>query len=234
MSWRTNNTVLVARNLGRSLGINKLLARFILGTEYEKNYDLEFSKCIQRGDCIWDIGANVGHYTELFSHRVGDTGKVIAFEPSPTNFTRLSEKCSSLSNVSLFQVGIGATDSMLKFIQGGDSLGATSRFVDEKSDGESISIRSAESLLEHATAPWPNVVKIDVEGFELDVLNGFGRLLENKDLRAIGVEMHFGILQERGQADAPARIEKLLAKSGFKIRWADPSHILAVRPTSIK
>ena len=234
MSWRTNSVVILTRSICRSLGINKYVAKFILGEEYEHNYDRGFSKCIQLGDCIWDIGANIGHYTASFSHRVGNTGKVIAFEPSPMNFARLSEKCSSLSNVSLHQVGIGATDSMMKFIQGGDSLGATSRFVDEKGDGESISIRSAESLLEHASVPRPNVVKIDVEGFELDVLNGFGRLLENNDLRAIGVEMHFGILQERGQTDAPARIEKLLTHSGFKIRWADPSHILAVRTKTVK
>lgn len=230
MSLRTNPVVLMARNVGRSLGVNKLLARFILGREYEEKYDLEFSKCIQQGDCIWDIGANVGRYTTTFSQRVGEGGKVIAFEPSPTNFVLLKEKCSSLSNVSLFQIGLGATDSMVKFMQGEDSLGATSRFVDGKCDGVSISIRSVESLLTRELVPLPNVVKIDVEGFEPDVLNGFGSLLENKDLRAIGVEIHFGILLERGLADGPARIESQLRQSGFLIRWTDPSHILAIRP----
>jgi FkbM family methyltransferase len=230
MSLRTSRWVIRARNLGRSLGVNKILARLILGREYEKQYDLEFSKCIRPGDCIWDIGANIGHYTEMFSKRVGDTGKVIAFEPSPTNYSRLSDRCSAYSNVSLFQLGLGATDSMVNFIQGEDSLGATSRFVDDTNDGVSISIRTVESLLAQKSCPLPNVVKIDVEGFEPDVLNGFGRWLENESIRTIGIEIHFGILMERGFADAPKRIEKKLSQAGFLIRWTDPSHVLASRP----
>jgi hypothetical protein len=41
--------------------------------------------------------------------------------------------------------------------------------------------------------------------------------------------VHFGILQERGIADAPRRLERLLRESGFRCAWTDPSHVVASR-----
>ena len=75
----------------------------------------------------------------------------------------------------------------------------------------------------------PNAIKIDVEGFELEVLQGMGPYLAEPTLRMIGVEVHFGILKERGIAYAPQRIEQLLVHNGYRVRWPDNSHLLAVR-----
>jgi hypothetical protein len=73
------------------------------------------------------------------------------------------------------------------------------------------------------------VVKLDVEGFELDVLRGLGALLRSPELRTLGIEVHFGILQERGIGDAPRRLERLLCEAGFRCAWTDPSHVIASR-----
>lgn len=78
----------------------------------------------------------------------------------------------------------------------------------------------------------PNAIKIDVEGFEVEVLQGLGPHLAAPTLRVIGVEVHFGILKERGMADAPQRIERLLARNGFRVQWPDSSHLLALRPVT--
>ena len=92
-----------------------------------------------------------------------------------------------------------------------------------------VQMQAAASIVHAEPNLFPNVVKIDVEGHEGAVLDGFVALLPDRRLRCIGIEMHFGILAARGENDRPKRIEQLLIRNGFKLRWTDPSHLLATR-----
>ena len=74
-----------------------------------------------------------------------------------------------------------------------------------------------------------DVIKIDVEGYELDVILGMRNLLSNKSLKAIGIEIHFAILEENGNGNAVKTIIRNLKNSNFKVKWLDPSHIIAIR-----
>lgn len=219
--------VIAARIWGRKLAINRLIARFSAGDGYEAVYDAWLSATMLAGHCVWGVGANVGHYTRLFAERVGVRGAVFAFEPSPANYMRIREACGTLPHVTLLQIGLGHKDGRHTFQQGADDLGATSRI--SEGGGTSVEIRSGGSLLASGVAATPNVIKIDVEGFELEVLEGFGERLRDETLRAVGVEIHFKILNERGLSLARRKIECLLRASGFTTKWADSSHILAVR-----
>jgi FkbM family methyltransferase len=176
------------------------------------------------------VRANVGYYTRSFSELVGDAGSVFAFEPSPTNFARLSAACGRHANVRMLNCGLGSKDGQLPFQQGTDDLGATSRVVDPAVGGSIlVNVRTGTTLIETGAALSPNAIKIDVEGYELEVLEGLGAHLSAPDLRLIGVEVHFGILKSRGIPDAPRRIERLLRENGFAVSWPDASHILATR-----
>lgn len=228
MSWRTNTLVLVARDIGRNLGINRLIASW-LQKGYEENYDARLSECIRAGDTVWDIGANVGYYTLLFADRVGASGCVIAFEPSPVNFRRLADACGTRGNVRLKRCGLGNISGHLPFQQGEDSLGATSRVLVDAVDRELVEIKVGDELIASGVQR-PNVIKMDVEGFEGEVLEGLGNCLRVPTLRALGIEVHFGILRERGLGHMPQRIETILKTSGFNIAWPDSSHLLATRP----
>lgn len=234
VSWRTHRLVVLARHIGRVLGLNRWMAVRLNGRGYETRYDQAFSLALRSGDCVWDVGANVGYYTHLFSDRVGNEGKIFAFEPSPVNFARLQRACADLTNVQLHPLGLGRDDGTLSFVQGADDLGATSRVIDVSSHPESgqimVEIRAGQYLIEKGEALPPNAIKIDVEGFELEVLQGLGKQqLQAPALRAIGVEVHFGILNARGIPNAPQQIERLLQQSGFRVQWPDSSHILATR-----
>ena len=182
------------------------------------------------GDCVWDVGANIGYYTRSFSEKIASNGTVFAFEPSPVNFSELSKECVKLRNVQLLNYGLGIVDCKLSFKQGSDHLGATSRIVDTQSTNTVlVDIRSGVNLVAKKEIMPPQAVKIDVEGFELEVLQGMGELLAMSKLRVIGIEVHFSILKSRGMSDAPRQIECLLEKYGFIVRWLDSSHILATR-----
>jgi hypothetical protein len=74
----------------------------------------------------------------------------------------------------------------------------------------------------------PDVVKIDVEGFELEVIRGMRSVLGS--VRAAFIEVHFGLLEERGMRQAPSEIVAELKGLGFNtVKWVDASHIMAIR-----
>jgi FkbM family methyltransferase len=234
MSWMTNGAVIALRKVGRGLGLNSLIARMLHGNGYETGYDLAFQMSLRPGDCVWDIGANVGHYTRMFSGRVGDQGRVLAFEPSPLNHAKLVDACAGLSNVEIFNFGIGDADGEVIFQQGDDDLGATSRVVsaDEAAgmrNAVKVPVRAGDALVKGQVARPPNALKIDVEGFEPEVIRGLENTLRDRGLRSVGIEMHFTLLQARGLPSAPRAIESLLRGHGFTMKWPDSSHLLAFR-----
>ena len=231
MGLTTTPIFMFLRSAGRAVGLNKLIARFILGKGYETKYENKFINGLLSNDCIWDIGANIGHYTKIFSDKVSDSGAVCAFEPSPINFSNLEKNCRLLNNIFLFNFGLGEKKEKFCFQQGIDNLGATSRIVDSDVGEIEIDVFVGLDLIENNIAKAPTAIKIDVEGFEYEVIKGFGNYLGESKLHLIGIEIHFGILKDRGLESAPVLIEKILVENGFNIDWTDPSHIVAMRNT---
>jgi FkbM family methyltransferase len=234
MTWRTSRAVFLLRNIGRASGFNRLFVSAAHPRDYESRFQCAMTGTIRPGDTVWDVGANVGLYSTLFSHLTGPTGHVVAWEPSPVNLKRLREAVSDRENVTVKAVALGQREGSVEFQQGADDLGASSKIVEGDVRGRrpgalSVQVLCGDRLVSSGIVSVPNVIKIDTEGFELDVLLGLSRTLEDRTLRAVCVELHFGILQERRLPRAPADIEQLLWASGFSVAWADSSHIVATR-----
>lgn len=225
--------VLLLRNIGRPIGLNRVLASLFRSGDYEDQFQMAMLGAIREGDVVWDVGANVGFYSKKFSDSAGSSGKVFAYEPSRINLERLNEAVASLTNVTVVPMALGEYEGVVIFEQGDDPLGATSRIVDKSvtESGRQVEIQqsSGDHLVSSGAIAIPNVIKIDTEGFELDVLRGLRRTLRQKSLRTLCVEIHFGLLKERGLPNAPSEIEELLVSSGFSLVWPDASHIVATR-----
>ena len=233
MSWRTSSAVVRFRDLTRSIGLNSLIANILQKNKsYEERYESRFLSRVQAGDVVWDVGANQGLYSNLFSKIVGSSGMVVAFEPSPSNFNELICKCTHNKNIDFYNFGLGLKNKRVNFVQGLDDLGATS-MVELSKDGQtndSVEIFSGDFLVLERGVAAPSVIKIDVEGYELEVLEGMKNLiLKSSTLRVIGVEVHFTLLRLRGYKNAAKIIEEMLSKNGFTTEWSDSSHLIAVR-----
>jgi FkbM family methyltransferase len=227
-----------ARSLARRLGLIGPLGTLkrridrILGTDdYESRFGDALTRAVRPGDVVWDVGANVGVYTRAFSDLVGEAGAVCAFEPVPTCFAELEQRTLDRNNVRRFQVALGDKAATASMFTSDDPFGVTNSLVNDVANGRavSVSVQPGDALVADKTAPAPNVLKIDVEGFEEEVLSGLSQTLGRAECRAVFVEVHFAILEKRGARHAPARMTDLLRSKGFELRWTDGSHLAAQR-----
>ncbi len=144
---------------------------------YEKQKQLLFAKNVKSGMVVYDIGANVGFYTLLSSHLVGPAGKVLAFEPVPRNVKFLERhlRLNGIKNAAIVAKAVGLENSFAKFDVG--SSCCQGRVCEQgKLDVEVIRLDSLVSN-DYLT---PDIIKMDIEGGELDALLGGEQLLRSK------------------------------------------------------
>ena len=151
--------------------------------------DMMFSlHLLEQGDLFIDIGANVGVYSVLLSGE--KKANSIAFEPIPDTFRILESnvKLNNLENfVNLYNCGLGNEKKKVKFVSDLDVSNHVSS--DQNIIGENI-ITVDILTLNDLNISNPTLIKIDVEGFELEVLKGANKILEAKGLIAIIIELN--------------------------------------------
>jgi FkbM family methyltransferase len=186
---------------------------------YEDRFSDLLLASIRPEDCVWDVGANVGFYTERFSKLARH---VVAFEPVVENCRLIKSK--GMANVDCLQVALGdAAGELPMFVAHQFSSIAVPPYPGTPQ--RAVQVVRGDSL---PTLLPPTVVKIDVEGYEIEVIRGMHGILAS--VRALFVEIHFQILDQRGMQQAPAALVKDLKQLGFtRIEWPDASHIAAFR-----
>jgi FkbM family methyltransferase len=228
-----NPWVIKARSLARKAGVIGLINRFWPVGEYEKRVHQSLQTAIRPGDVAWDVGANVGLYTELFCQWVGENGQVVAFEPLPASCERIRQRLPNCAWLRVENVALGDTDSIGMLITAADSVENRLASASDLAKGGvgllPVAICRADTLRTQLGRD-PNVIKIDVEGFEGEVLAGMEQLLGSPVLHSLLVEVHFLKLERRGRLTAPHQMERLLKSKGFRTKWVDASHLFATRP----
>ena len=223
--------LLFLRRFVRGMGLSEPLSRLLYGSGYEARVDEFIKSHVREGDVIWDIGANLGRYTHIFATLSGPNGRVIAFEPHPTTFSKL-QAANNAPNVLCMELGLSDTAGMALFTSREDSELNSIVIGSSNEELVSVTIDTADNLLLRDPSFAPNFVKIDVEGFELKVLHGMGLVLNSPQTRIILVEIHHAIMDSMRIKDGAWQIADLMEQSGFLIEWIDPSHIVAMRPSS--
>ena len=179
------------RICGQVIRLDETLRRW--DVENESQIQLTLSNYLRPGDCVYDIGANFGLHTLLAGRLVGPRGEVHAFEPLPSNLQKLRRhvELNGLQHViRVIPTAVSNSQrSTISFFSGADEAGVTAslrpRQGNEKEQEVANTRLDAYYKIFNSRV---RLIKIDVEGAELEVLRGARRLLiEQRPLLIIEV-----------------------------------------------
>jgi FkbM family methyltransferase len=174
-------------------------------------------ECIQAGDVVYDVGANVGAYSLITSKFFRGMVKVYAFEPS---FSTYNQLCRNIilnhceDSVHPFLLALTASTGMVEFdyrsLEAGDAEHALSVQLTGMIPAyrQQLLAYSLDDLVVEFGFPHPTHIKLDVDGSELAILRGAAKILQSDSLKSILVEVR----KDEGQAD---QVEYILRSAGF-------------------
>ena len=133
---------------------------------------------VRRGDWVLDVGANIGSYTREFSRAVGPDGRVVALEPVPVTFQLLCRHVNDLQdNVTLLNVAASDRSGIVEMNV--PRLGSGLANLYQSSIAKNGSIKVLTIPLDALSVAEPiRLIKVDVEGHELNVLRGAIQLIK--------------------------------------------------------
>jgi FkbM family methyltransferase len=186
-------------------------------------YDLSVTEVIWRlispEETVIDIGANIGYMTSIMAKRVGSMGEIWCFEPNPEVFAELEE------NVDNWQQKLGWKNIKSQKIALSDKSGTGILNIVQKNRGESfidndgngknnldcnhsnVRLERLDNFLKEQKQDI-GLLKIDVEGHELQVLQGAGELISRQSIRDILFEEHHSY---------PSPVTQFLEENGYTV-----------------
>ena len=136
---------------------------------------------LKPGDCFYDVGANVGIYSLWASKLVGPTGQVHSFEPISDTRELLRQLVleNNATNVVIAPYAVAGSSGSVKMqsIPGASGLSSATRQLDHSAVEVEVSAVTLDEYLGRCRRP--DLVKVDVEGAELEVVRGMVGLLQN-------------------------------------------------------
>jgi FkbM family methyltransferase len=142
--------------------------------EYAKQQALQ--REIKPGQVVYDIGANAGFYTLLASVLVGENGHIYSFEPLPGNLLELRNhlKINGIQNCTVIDAAASSSEGEAIFDPSGD------RCTGHLAESGTLRVRTVtlDGLVSRNEIRPPNLMKVDIEGAELECLRGARRVIQ--------------------------------------------------------
>ena len=135
-------------------------------------------KLLKPGDVFWDVGANIGYISSHFAHPQYKLSSLHAFEPNPTPLRMLQSLFATHPFVTVHPFGLGDKDKTIpmSLSSAGSCNGTLARNLNEGKQIQ-VHIRCGDAVRRELRLPCPNVIKIDVEGFEPSVFAGLSETI---------------------------------------------------------
>jgi len=141
--------------------------------EHEGTYEKGEVK-LKEGDWVVDAGANVGMFSILAAKKVGDEGKVFAFEPilETQKLLKRNIELNGIKNIEIVPFALGDKKGELNFSMYPKSLECSSGFFDNEGGVEKVKQISLDEFIEENNISKVDFIKSDVEGMERNLLIG--------------------------------------------------------------
>jgi len=212
--------------LEMELDLADLIQRDMYAGLYEPFETQHIRKFLGPGMTVVDVGANVGYYTWMAANAVGPTGKVLAVQPGPYAFERLQRviRANQLRHVQCRNLALS------------DTSGRATLYVPKQAEGNynpslspylpdmdpvDVKIARLDDVLDEAKIGGVDLMKVDVEGHELNVFKGAGKSIREGRIRAILCEFNEGY--QAGAGWSCGQLEQWFEDSGFVLSQQFPS-----------
>ena len=184
---------------------------------YESSFARELSRHVEHGAVCYDVGGFRGYMTGVMA--AAGAAKVVVFEPNPENFTALQtlSQLNPAFPISVVPFCLADTDGAAEFELLTDrSMGRLANValqVDQAIlERREVQLRRIDSLVSQGELPPPDVMKIDVEGAELEVLSGGSNTIAKR--RPV-------ILLEAHSSELAAGCTSFLEGKGYRVQSLD-------------
>jgi len=192
-------------------------AQVFLFGDYDPASRRVMETVLQPGDTAVDAGANIGFFTLVLARAVGPAGTVVAFEPAPDTFDRLLRNLdlNGCTQVRALAVALGAAAGEASLVRDSPSRSGDSR-ITAGGGGVRVPVTRLDEAIGDGR---PRLLKIDVEGQELEVLRGAaGTLRSAAPVLLVEANVHTS-----PAGDGPARlVQWLAAEHGYRCFSIEP------------
>lgn len=199
-------------------GISKTLLKPKGHINREKEFMTVMREEVKPGMLAMDIGANIGFTTLTMLHCAGKTGRVIAAEPVKSNFKVLGKNIqlnNYQENTSLHRLAFSNKRGQLTFYESRKSnLGGLNPNISDRKGTTSVDVTTVDEFLQ--LQEFPHFYKMDIEGHEIQVLQGMVKTVSASKTTKILIEVHPTLYSNPSDM---VKILKEYKKLGFGVKY---------------
>lgn len=204
--------------------------------DHTNDFLIHLSQKLDEESVIFDVGANIG-VTSAILGSAAPRGTVFSFEPDPATYGYLlaTIQANELSNCHPQQLALGATSGTVNFLMNGESGSASHMAIDGITLGGAngkVELRTLDAVAEQRKVNRIDFIKIDVEGFELDVING-GRQTISKYQPSVFLEFNSFTLIAYGNQNPRFVLEELMRLFPYVYRFSNGAPVLISNDSAV-
>ncbi|HVT93323.1 MAG TPA: FkbM family methyltransferase [Bryobacteraceae bacterium] len=188
-------------------------------------------KMLHPGDVCLDVGAHIGYFSLLFSHLVGSTGRIISFEPIPYTHSFLTRNIehNQAANVTVEHAAVGNHIGVARMLAAPNNRLGWSTISDQ--GDVDVRCTTIDSEVLRLGIPRLHLVKMDVEGYELEVLRGAAQTIDKLRPKVMFEVNEHALTRQGASVDA---INNFFFDRHYKLYKAEKGHLRPIARLNVE